>query len=75
MKNTIVTSYPINSEPVIKNRLQSYIDVLTQNGFFVTLISGDCDNPVFSFDHDMTCLYAPKPNAQGQVFLKELFKN
>ena len=67
-KITLVTSYPINAEPVIKNRLQPYIDVLVRNGFTVTLISGDCETPVFGFDHKITCLYVPKPDVQGKGF-------
>jgi len=65
---TIVTSYPINAEPVIKNRLQPYIDVLIQHGFTVTLISGDYETPVFSFEHEVNFLYVPKPDVQGVGF-------
>lgn len=37
----IVTSYPLNHEPVIKNRLVPYIEVLSKQGYDVTLISPD----------------------------------
>ena len=67
-KITIVTSYPINSEPVIKNRLQPYIDVLVRNGFTIILISGDVENPAFSFGHKISSFFIPKPDVQGKSF-------
>lgn len=45
----IVTSYPLNDEPVIKNRLVPYIEVLSAKGYTVTLISPD-DKP-FQLDN------------------------
>lgn len=64
----LVTSYPINAEPVIRNRLQPYIEVLVKNNFEVTLISGDSAPPEFDFNYKFNYKYVPKPDVQGKGF-------
>ena len=40
----IVTSYPIHSEPVIRNRLSSYISVMSNDGWKVCLVTPESDH-------------------------------
>ncbi len=65
----IVTSYSLDGEPVIKNRLIPYIKVLTDNGYFVSVVSPD--NEEFKLDGiSFRHILSPDKTTKPREFIK-----